>query len=85
MALAPGGPQAQFNQNPRITQEQIDQAAQLEAAKTMQETLASVVAEIPLYYRAEATGVSNHLGGYVRFNPSSAGPTWDVEQWHFIP
>jgi peptide/nickel transport system permease protein len=24
MALAPGGPQAQFNQNPRITQEQID-------------------------------------------------------------
>jgi peptide/nickel transport system substrate-binding protein len=64
---------------------EIDQAAQLEAAKTMQETLASVVAEIPLYYRAEATGVSNHLGGYVRFNPSSAGPTWDVEQWHFIP
>ncbi|MCC6227462.1 MAG: ABC transporter permease, partial [Microthrixaceae bacterium] len=25
MALAPGGPQAQFNQNPRISQEQIDQ------------------------------------------------------------
>ncbi len=25
MALAPGGPQAQFNQNPRITQEQIDE------------------------------------------------------------
>jgi peptide/nickel transport system permease protein len=25
MALAPGGPQAQFNQNPRISQEQVDQ------------------------------------------------------------
>jgi peptide/nickel transport system substrate-binding protein len=64
---------------------EIDQAAQLEAAKTMQEVLASVVPEIPLYYRAESTGVSNHLGGYDRFNPSSNGPTWDVEKWYFIP
>lgn len=64
---------------------EIDQAAQLEAAASMQEILASVVSEIPLYYRAETTGVGNHLGGYDRFNPSSAGPTWDVEKWYFIP
>ncbi len=64
---------------------EIDQAAQMTAATTMQEVLASVVSEIPLYYRAETTGVGNHLGGYDRFNPSSAGPTWDVEKWHFIP
>jgi peptide/nickel transport system substrate-binding protein len=64
---------------------EIDQAAQLAAAATMQEKLAAALPEIPLYYRAEATGVGNHLGGYERFNPSSAGPTWDVEKWHFIP
>lgn len=64
---------------------EIDQAAQLKAATTMQEILASVVSEIPLYYRAETTGVGNHLGGYDRFNPSSAGPTWDVEKWYFVP
>jgi peptide/nickel transport system substrate-binding protein len=64
---------------------EIDQAAQLTAAATMQEILASTIAEIPLYYRAEATGVGRHLGGYETYNPSSAGPTWDVERWHFIP
>ncbi len=64
---------------------EIDQAAQLDAAKTMQEALAAAAVEIPLYYRAETTGVGNHLGGYERYNPSSAGPTWDVEKWHFIP
>jgi len=64
---------------------EIDQAAQLTAATKMQEILASVVSEIPLYYRAETTGVGNHLGGYARFNPSSAGPTWDVEKWYFVP
>jgi hypothetical protein len=57
----------------------------MEAPATMQQELAAALPEIPLYYRAEATGVSNHLGGYDRFNPSSAGPTWDVEKWSFIP
>ena len=51
----------------------------------MQEVLASSIAEIPLYYRAETTGVGNRLGGYEKFNPSSAGPTWDVEKWFVIP
>jgi peptide/nickel transport system substrate-binding protein len=64
---------------------EIDQAAQMEAATVMQEKLAAALPEIPLYYRAEATGVGNHLGGYDRFNPSSVGPTWDVEKWYFIP
>jgi peptide/nickel transport system substrate-binding protein len=64
---------------------EIDQAAQGEAAATMQQALAATVAEIPLYYRAETTGVGVHLGGYEKFNPSSSGPTWDVERWYFIP
>lgn len=64
---------------------EIDQAAQGEAAAIMQQKLAATGVEIPLYYRAEATGVGAHLGGYERFNPSSSGPTWDVERWHFIP
>ena len=64
---------------------EIDQAAQLAAAATMQEKLAAALPEIPLYYRAESTGVGNRLGGYERFNPSSAGPTWDVEKWFVNP
>jgi peptide/nickel transport system substrate-binding protein len=64
---------------------EIDPEAQKAAAATMQTELASALPEIPLYYRAEATGVSNHVGGYERYNPSSAGPTWDVEKWFFVP
>jgi peptide/nickel transport system substrate-binding protein len=64
---------------------EIDPAKQKEAAATMQEALAKALPEIPLYYRAEATGVSNHFGGWEKFNPSSAGPTWDTEKWYFIP
>ena len=41
--------------------------------------------EIPLYYRAETTGVANHVGGWTKYNPSSAGPTWNAENWWFIP
>jgi peptide/nickel transport system substrate-binding protein len=58
---------------------------QLEAATIMQQELAKALPEIPLYYRAEVTGVSNHVGGWVRFNPSTAGPTWDAQNWYFIP
>ncbi len=64
---------------------EIDPEAQKAAAAVMQTELAAALPEIPLYYRAETTGVSNHVGGYVKFNPSSAGPTYNVEQWYFIP
>jgi ABC-type transport system substrate-binding protein len=63
---------------------EIDQEAQFAAAAVMQENLAAALPEIPLYYRAETTGVGRHLGGYETYNPSSAGPTWDVERWYFI-
>ena len=64
---------------------EIDPEAQKAAAATMQEELAKALPEIPLYYRAEATGVSNHVGGYAKFNPSSAGPTWNAQDWYFVP
>jgi ABC-type transport system substrate-binding protein len=64
---------------------EIDPEKQKAAAATMQTELAAALPEIPLYYRAETTGVSNHVGGWVKFNPSSAGPTWDADKWSFIP
>lgn len=64
---------------------EIDIEAQKAAAAVIQTEYAKAIAEIPLYYRAETTGISNHVGGYEKYNPSSAGPTWDVEKWFFIP
>ena len=63
----------------------VDPAMQKEAAFVVQQVVADTINEIPLYYRAETTGVGNHLGGWVKYNPSSAGPTYDVENWYFIP
>jgi hypothetical protein len=40
--------------------------------------------EVPLYYRPEPQGISNHLGGYEDYNPSTATSLWDVEHWYFI-
>ena len=64
---------------------EIDQAAQKKAAATMQQLLAKALPEIPLYYRAETTGIGNHLGGWTKYNPSSAGPTWNAETWYVNP
>jgi peptide/nickel transport system substrate-binding protein len=64
---------------------QIDPEKQKADAATIQQTIATQNNEIPLYYRAATTGVSNHVGGWTKFNPSSVGPTWDAETWYFIP
>jgi len=54
-------------------------------ASTVQKIVATQNNEIPLYYRAETTGVSTHVGGWDKYNPSSVGPTWNAETWWFIP
>ncbi|CAN5720194.1 peptide ABC transporter substrate-binding protein [soil metagenome] len=53
-------------------------------AAQLQTLVRDLAVEVPLYYRPEPSGVSNHLGGYV-YNPSTATPLWDVENWYFIP
>ena len=60
---------------------EIDPEKQNALAATVQTTVATQNNEIPIYYRAETTGVSVHVGGWNKYNPSSAGPTWHVEDW----
>jgi peptide/nickel transport system substrate-binding protein len=50
-------------------------------AQTVQDAYNAGVPEIPLYYRAETTGIGAHVGGWPTYNVSSAGPTWEVEDW----
>jgi peptide/nickel transport system substrate-binding protein len=64
---------------------EVDPAKQKALAATFQKAYAATIAEIPLYYRAETTGVSAHVGGWVKYNPSSAGPTWNPETWSYLP
>jgi peptide/nickel transport system substrate-binding protein len=59
----------------------VDPEEQFESAATYQQVVIDTVTEIPLYYRSETTGVSNRVGGYERYNPSTAGATWDTERW----
>ena len=60
---------------------EIDPVKQNQLASTVQKTVATQNNEIPIYYRAETTGVSVRVGGWGKYNPSSAGPTWHVEDW----
>jgi peptide/nickel transport system substrate-binding protein len=64
---------------------EIDISKQVDAAKTVQEVMVKEIPEIVLYNRAETTGIGNHLGGFDRYNPSTAGALWDTQNWHFIP
>jgi peptide/nickel transport system substrate-binding protein len=60
---------------------EIDPAKQNQLASTVQKVIADQNNEIPIYYRAETTGVGVRVGGWNKYNPSSAGPTWHVEDW----
>ena len=60
---------------------EVDLAKQGEAAGTVQKIYVDQVPEIPLYYRAETTGISTKLQNWPTYNVSSIGPTWDVEDW----
>jgi len=59
----------------------VDPNAQFQAAVTVQNAYAAGIPEIPIYYRAEVTGVGNHVGNWPGYNPSSAGPTWNTGDW----
>jgi peptide/nickel transport system substrate-binding protein len=53
---------------------------QIEAAKTVQKVFVEQFAEIPLYYREEARGVSTRLQNFEK-NPGTATDMWNVEDW----
>jgi len=59
----------------------VDLNKQLADAQTVQDAYNAGIPEIPLYYRAETTGIGAHVGGWPTYNVSSAGPTWEVEDW----
>jgi len=61
----------------------VDLAKQFADTKTVQDAYAAGIPEIPIYYRSEVTGLSVHVGGWPGYNPSSIGPTWNVENWFF--
>ncbi len=63
----------------------VDQTDQKTAMVAVQNAYVAGLPEIPIYYRAETTGVGVHVGGWPGFNPSSIGPTWDVEDWFYQP
>jgi len=63
----------------------VDPAAQQKDAGAVQDAYVGGTPEIPLYYRAETTGVGVHAGGWPTYNPSAGGPTWEVEDWFFKP
>jgi peptide/nickel transport system substrate-binding protein len=60
---------------------EVDLAKQGEAAATIQKIFVDNTPEIPLYYRAETTGISTKLQNWPTYNVSSIGPTWNVEDW----
>lgn len=67
----------------KILSSAVDPKDQLTAMVAVQKAYIAGLPEIPLYYRAETTGVGVHMGNWPGYNPSSIGPTWDVEDWFF--
>jgi len=65
----------------KTLQTAVDQQAQLQAMVAVQQAYVAGLPEIPIYYRAEVTGVGAHVVGWPGYNPSSIGPTWDPEDW----
>ncbi len=65
----------------KILQTAVDQQDQLNAMIAVQQAYIAGLPEIPIYYRAETTGVGAHVVGWPGYNPSSIGPTWDPEDW----
>jgi len=59
----------------------VDPDVQLEQANVVQQRVVETITEIPLYYRSETTGIGNRVGGWEKFNPSTAGALWDTESW----
>ena len=64
-----------------ILKSAVDPKDQLTAMVAVQQAYVAGLPEINLYYRAETTGVGIHMGNWAGYNPSSIGPTWNVEDW----
>ena len=60
--------------------DKIGTADQIAAAKVVQQVFVDQYAEIPLYYREEARGVSTRLQNFFK-NPGTASDIWNVEDW----
>jgi peptide/nickel transport system substrate-binding protein len=63
-----------------VLKDKITTVDQIEAAKTVQKVFVEQFAEIPLYYREEARGVSTRLQNFFK-NPGTASDIWNVEDW----
>ena len=63
-----------------ILKDKITTADQIAAVKTVQQVYVDQFAEIPLYYRNEARGVSVGLQNFFK-NPGTASDIWNVEDW----
>lgn len=53
-------------------------------AEEIQTLMAELNNEIPLYYRNEPHGISNHVVGFV-MNPSTSSYLWNAETWTYQP
>jgi peptide/nickel transport system substrate-binding protein len=62
----------------------VDPKNQLADAGAVQDAYDKGFAEVPIYYRSEATGLSTHVGNWPGYAPSAVGPTWDVEDWFAV-
>jgi ABC-type transport system substrate-binding protein len=63
-----------------VLKTKIQTADQIAAVKTVQQVYVDQAAEIPLYYREEARGVSTRLQNFQK-NPGTASDVWNSEDW----
>jgi len=63
-----------------VLKDKITTTDQIAAVKTVQEIFVQQYAEIPLYYRNEARGVSTRLQNFFK-NPGTASDMWNIEDW----
>src|SRR4029078_6420008 len=63
-----------------VLKTKIQTADQIAAVKTVQQVYVDQTAEIPLYYREEARGVSTRLQNFMK-NPGTASDVWNSEDW----
>jgi len=63
-----------------VLKDKITTTDQIAAVKTVQEIFVNQYAEIPLYYRNEARGVSTRLQNFFK-NPGTASDMWNIEDW----
>jgi len=63
-----------------VLKDKITTVDQIAAVKTVQEIFVNQAAEIPLYYRNEARGVTTRLQNFFK-NPGTASDMWNIEDW----